>query len=70
VNGLIGDDGLRSIERTIASGAQAGMQHPRGRHYQRDFVGAFRPCSHPFREPNPPEKGRVAERWEGLVDIR
>jgi hypothetical protein len=31
VNGLIADDGLRSIEKTIASGAQAGMQHPRRR---------------------------------------
>jgi hypothetical protein len=31
VNGLIADDGPRSIEKTIASGAQAGMQHPRGR---------------------------------------
>jgi hypothetical protein len=31
VNGLIKDDGLRSVEKTIASGAQAGMQHPRGR---------------------------------------
>jgi hypothetical protein len=31
VNGLVADDGPRSIEKTIASGAQAGMQHPRGR---------------------------------------
>ena len=31
VNGLIADDGLRSVKKTIASGAQAGIRHPRGR---------------------------------------
>jgi hypothetical protein len=31
LNGLIADDGLRSVKKTIASGAQAGTQNPRGR---------------------------------------
>jgi hypothetical protein len=31
VNGLIADDGLRSVKKTVASGAQAGIRHPRGR---------------------------------------
>src|SRR4029077_17335528 len=31
VNGLIADDGLRSVKKTIASGLQAGIRHPRGR---------------------------------------
>ena len=30
-NGLIADDGLRSVEKTIASGKRAGMQFPRSR---------------------------------------
>ena len=31
VNELIGDDGLPSVRKTVASGAQAGLRHPRGR---------------------------------------
>jgi hypothetical protein len=31
VNGIIADDGLCSVKKTIASGAQAGIRHPRGR---------------------------------------
>src|SRR4029077_15253368 len=31
VNGLIADDGQRSVKKTVASGAQAGIRHPRGR---------------------------------------
>jgi hypothetical protein len=30
-NGLIADDGLRSVEKTIASGRNGGLQHPRSR---------------------------------------
>ena len=30
-NGLIADDGLRSVEKTIASGRAAGLQYPRSR---------------------------------------
>jgi hypothetical protein len=30
-NGLVGDDGLRSVNATIASGMRAGLQHPRSR---------------------------------------
>jgi hypothetical protein len=30
-NGLIADDGLRSVLATIRSGARAGLQHPRSR---------------------------------------
>lgn len=30
-NGLVADDGLRSVERTIRSGARAGRQYPRSR---------------------------------------
>jgi hypothetical protein len=30
-NGLVADDGLHSVERTIASGRAAGLQHPRSR---------------------------------------
>jgi hypothetical protein len=30
-NGLVADDGLRAVERTIASGAGAGMKTPRRR---------------------------------------
>jgi hypothetical protein len=30
-NGLVDDDGIRSVLRTIASGARAGMLHPRSR---------------------------------------
>jgi hypothetical protein len=31
VNGIIADDGLCSVKKTTASGAQAGIRHPRGR---------------------------------------
>jgi hypothetical protein len=31
-NGLVDDDGLGSVEKTIASGARAGLQHPRSVH--------------------------------------
>jgi Bifunctional DNA primase/polymerase, N-terminal len=31
VNGLVADDGLPSVKKTVASGAQAGIRHPRGR---------------------------------------
>jgi hypothetical protein len=31
VNGLINDDGLASVEKTISSGARAGLQYPRSR---------------------------------------
>jgi hypothetical protein len=30
-NGLVEEDGLRAVERTIASGARAGLQRPRSR---------------------------------------
>src|SRR5262249_52520039 len=31
INGLVKDDGLPSVEKTISSGAKAGLQYPRSR---------------------------------------
>jgi hypothetical protein len=52
VNGLIGDDGLRSI--ASRAGRHAAPARPP---ISARFRGGVPPCSHPFREPNPPEKG-------------